>query len=103
MVGVLSVDRAEDIEFHPVFLEQPGSPYNPIEGSMASFVFPVEVVKFPRTIHAEADQEFILVEKLAPLLIEENTVGLEGVFDLRPGFLIFFLKFHGAPEEIETH
>ena len=46
MVGVFRIDCAEDVELHLVLLEQPGSPHHPIEGSMASFVFPVEIVKF---------------------------------------------------------
>ena len=103
MVGILSVDRAEDVELHLVFLEQPGSPHDPVKGSMASLVFPVKVVKLFGTIQAEADQEFVLVEKLAPLVVEEDAVGLEGVLDLGAGLLIFFLKLHGSPEEIETH
>ena len=75
----------------------------PVKGSVASLVLPVKVVKVLRTIHAEADQEFILVEKLAPLVVKENTVGLERVLDPCAGLRIFFLKFHGAPEEIEPH
>jgi len=103
MVSILSVDRTEDVELHLVFLEQPCSTLDPVKGSVATLIFPVEVVQLLRTVHAEADQEFILVEKLTPLLVEENTVGLEGVFDLSAGLLIFFLKLHGAPEEFEPH
>jgi hypothetical protein len=70
---------------------------------VTSHIFSVKVVKLFGSIQAEADQEIILVEKLAPLLVEEDAIGLEGVLDLGSGLLIFFLKFHGAPEEMETH
>jgi hypothetical protein len=86
-----------------VFLEQPGGSHDPVKGSMASFIFSVEVMKFLRTIHAQADKEFILVEKLAPLVVEEDSISLECVLDPGAGLCVFFLKFHGALEEIETH
>ena len=84
-------------------MRQPGGPYNPIEGSMASFVFPVGIVKFLWTIDAQADKKAILVKELAPFVVKENPVGLEGVLDPGPGLLIFLLKFHGPLKEIEPH
>ena len=62
MVSILSVDRAKDVELHLVFLEQPGGPYNPVEGSMASLVFPEGIMKFSGAVQAKADQKFIRVE-----------------------------------------
>ncbi len=103
MVGVFRIDRAQDVELHLMFLEQPDSLHDPVEGSMASLVLPVGVVKFFGTIHAQADKEVVFMEESAPLVIEEDAVGLEGVLDPGARLLIFFLELHGPAEEIEPH
>ena len=94
MIGVFRVDRAEDVEFHLVFLEQSGSRQDPIEGPMASLVFAVDVVKLLGAIEAQADQKVVLVKELAPLVVEKDAVRLEGVLDACAGLL---RTFSGAP------
>jgi len=70
--------------------------------SSASLVLPVEVVKFFGAIHAQADQELVFVKEPAPLAVEKNAVGLEGVFDPGTGFGVFSLGLNRVAEEIET-
>ncbi len=103
VAGVFRIDRTEDVALHFVFLEQPGGPHDPVESSPACFVFAVEVMKFPWTIHAESDEEVILAEEPAPLVVKQDAVGLEGVFDVGPWFLVLFLELDGMPEKIESH
>jgi hypothetical protein len=86
-----------------VFLEQPGGPHDPVEGPAACFVFAIEVVKFPGTIHAKSYEEVVLAEEPAPFVVKQDAVGLEGVFNVGAGFLVLFLQIHGVPEKIESH
>jgi hypothetical protein len=103
MIGVFRVDRAEDVEFHAILLKKPGSLQDPAKGPMASPVFPIQIMKLLGTIEAQADQKVVLMKELAPLVIKEDAVGLEGVFDACAGLLVPFLKLDRSPEEIEPH
>jgi hypothetical protein len=48
-------------------------------------------MEFPWTIDTDPDEELVLPEELAPFVIEEGPVGLEGISDYHTGFAIFFL------------
>jgi hypothetical protein len=60
-------------------------------------------VQFLGAIQAEPNQKLVLVEETAPLFIEKNAVGLDGVFYDGAGLLIFPLVFNGRAKEIEPH
>ena len=76
MIGVLPVDRAEDVEFHLVFLEQASSFQDPVESSLAPFILAVKIVKLPGAVHAEADEEAVIMEKTTPFGVQKDAVGL---------------------------
>ena len=80
MIGIFRVDGAEYVELCLVLLEEPDGSHDPVEGSLSAPVSAVEVVKLRRPVETETDKEVILVEEPAPFIIEENAVGLEGVF-----------------------
>ena len=102
-VGVFGVDRAEYVELHIVLLKQPGAPHHPIEGSMSSPVFTVDVMKFHGAVKAQANEETVFMKEPTPLVVEKDTVRLEGIFDACPWLCVFFLEFDGVPEEIDSH
>src|ERR1700712_4055229 len=81
----------------------PPSLHHAIEGTLSAAVDPVGVVDFARTIDAKANQEIVLLEKGAPVIVEKDAVGLEGVLDSLLWPAVLFDDFDGAPEEVELH
>ncbi len=72
-------------------------------GGSAALVHPVGVVHGGRPVDAEADQEPVPGQQLAPLVGEERAVGLDGVLDplSRPAELVH--QRHRATEEVDAH
>ena len=60
------------------------------------------VVDFARAVYAQADEETVRFEKLAPFFIEERAVGLQIVFDALAGPGVFFLECDGFAVELQT-
>ena len=54
-------------------------------GGLAALVHAVGVVDVRRTVHGQPDEEAVLAEEGAPLLVIERAVGLDGVLDLLAG------------------
>ena len=100
---VRGVDRAEDVEGHVVGAQVAPALHDPVEGALAAPVEPVGVVQLARPVHAQAHQEVVLLEEGAPVVVEQDPVGLEGLLhDLsRPAVLLDQLD--GAGEEGEPH
>ena len=71
-----------------MFLEKSNGTDNTVKGSMACFVFTVDVMKFLWAIETEAYKKIILVKELAPLVIQEYAIRLESIFDTGTWFLI---------------
>ncbi len=86
-----------------MFPEKSCGSHDFVEGPSACSVFAVEIVKFTGAIYAESNEEIVLSEEPAPLVVKQDAVGLEGVFDVGARFPVFFLKLHGSPEKIESH
>ena len=84
-------------------LEQPGRRQDPVEGPPATPVLAVDIVELLGTVEAQADEEAVLVKEPAPIVVEENAVGLERVLDPGPRLLVFLLELDRSPEEIEAH
>jgi len=98
LTGVFAVHRRQRVELHAMFFERLQAGHHPGEGRLAALVHAVGVVQVGRAVDADADQKMLGGEKFAPFVIEQNAVGLEGVFNgLIPGMLR--LEFdHGAEE-----
>jgi len=102
-LDVLVGKQAQDIERDFVLLHQPDAPHDAVKAAVSGVIFPVKVVDLRRAVEADADQKVFFAEKLAPRGIQQQAVGLQGIFnDLsRPG--VFFLKGRNIPEKIDSH
>ena len=76
---VSGVDRAQDIEVDSVLAQEPPALHHFVEGASFAAIEPVRVMDLARAVDAQADQEIVLLEKGAPLVIEQDAVGLKGV------------------------
>ena len=92
LAGVEPVDAGQGVEGHAVTLEQLGRVEDFFERGSAALGDPVLVMDFPRAINAQADQEAVLLEKLAPFLVDQRAVGLEIIFDFLEWLGIFLFE-----------
>ena len=97
------VDRAQDVEFDAVLSQVPPALHHPVEGALPAAVDPVGVVDLARAVDAQADQEVVLLEEGAPVVVEQDAVGLEGVLHGLAGPAVLLDELDGAPEELELH
>ena len=103
MVFVGGVDRAKNVEVDSVLVEEPPAVHHLVEGAFFAAIDPVLVVEFARTVDAQADQKIVLLEKRAPLVIDQNAVRLKSVLHGLFGPAVFFNEFNRAPEEVDLH
>jgi hypothetical protein len=54
-------------------------------------------------VEAYSDKKALFAKKLTPLVIKQQTVGLNGVFNILAGARVLFLKFDNIPKKIESH
>ena len=104
--GVISVEPingGENIVFHPMLLQQPEASQHPVKGWPAPLVHPVGIVQLAGTVDANADEEAVLAEELAPFVVQERAVGLQGVLEGHVRPLVLVLVSKGAPIKVETH
>ena len=103
VVLVGGVDRAQDVEVDLVLAQVPPAAHHQVEGALAAAVDAVGVVQLARAVDAQADQEVVLLEERAPVVVEQQAVGLEGVLHGLAGPAVLLDQFDGAPEEVELH
>ena len=103
VVAVHRVHRAEDVELHLVLLEQPDRGDHLVENRAAPPVSPIGVVQLAGSIQAQPDQKLLVVQELAPLVVQKDAVGLEGVLHRHAGRRVLLLQLHGPAEEVDTH
>jgi hypothetical protein len=60
-------------------------------------------VQLARAVHAEANEDFVLLEEGAPRVVELRAVGLDGVRDLLSRPLVPLHALDRPLEEIEAH
>jgi len=103
VVGVGGVYGAEDVEVDLVALQHLAPAHDALKGRLAALVDAVGVVQFTRPVHAEADEEVVLLEELRPVVVEQHSVGLEAVVDAHAGLFVLLLVTDGLAEEVEAH
>ena len=106
LAAVVAVDRVDGGQHVPVDLVAPQhiqAPHHPVERRLAALVHAVGIVHLPRPVDRDADQEVVLLQERAPLVIEQGAVRLDRVEDplARRGVLAFQLD--RPPEEIQAH
>ena len=97
------VDRTKDVEVDIVLAKVAPAFHHLVKCSLLPAIEPVGVMNLAWTVAAEADKEIVFLEKCAPLVIKQDTVGLECVLNglSRPAILLY--QFNGAPEELDLH
>ena len=103
MIGIRSVDRRQNIELYLMLLQQPRSPHHFLERRCTTFIYTVGIVHGLWTIQTQPDQEVMLVEKPAPIIIQEDAIGLHGMLNVDAGARIGMYKVHCAIEKVESH
>ncbi len=103
VVAVGRVDRGQRVPLHPVPTEHVQPAQHPVEGGLAALVDAVGVVHVAGSVHRDADQEVVRVQEVAPLVVEERAVGLDGVEDPLSRPAEPALELERADEELEPH
>ena len=83
------MNSGQDIEIHFMPPQELSRPHYLIECRFAGFIHPVGIMKLPRSIQAQADEEVVRMEEFAPFVIKESAIGLHGI--LEGHFLAFML------------
>jgi hypothetical protein len=60
-------------------------------------------VELAWAVNAQADQEVVFLEERAPLVVQEDAVGLKRVLHDLAGPAVLLDELHGALEEVEPH
>ena len=87
----------------PCFCKRRKPAHHFVERSGAALVDAVGVVQFARAVEAQPDEVVVLLEELAPLVVQQRSVRLHGVLERHAGLLVLFLDSDGAPEEVDAH
>ncbi len=97
------VHRAQDVEVDPVPAQGPPALHDAVEGAPPAAVDPVGVVHLAGAVDAQADEERVLLEEGAPLVVEQESVRLEGVLHALPGTPVLLDERHRVAEELDAH
>ena len=100
MGDVGSVDGGHRIPLYTVLAQQLDSTNDALPRGLAAGSEPIMVVKGLRTVDGEAHEEMVCGEELAPLVVEQRSVGLQSVGNLPPSS-IASLQFYGLPVEVQ--
>ena len=63
----------------------------------------IAVVQLSRAVNRQADKELIRFEEFSPGIVNQDTVGLQIVFDPLAGLFILLLEFHYFVEKLQPH
>ena len=97
------VHGSQDVVLGFVLLQQAQPRHHLVVGRVAAFIDAVEIVHILRTVQADAEQEVVLGEELAPVVIEGDGVGLQGVGDAHAWALVLLLVAHRLAEKVQAH
>ena len=103
VVAVGRVHRGQRVPVDAVPLERVEPADHPVEGGLAALVDPVGVVHLARPVDRDPDQEVVLLQERAPLVVEQGRVGLHRVEDPLTGRRVLPLELQRAAEEVEPH
>ena len=103
MILVSGMNRAKDIKFDAVLLQPPPTAHHLGKTARAPFVNAIRIMQFLRPVKADADEEIMLFEEVAPGVIEQRAIGLQRVVDFHAGSGMFLLQLHRPPEKIQPH
>src|ERR1700735_3627358 len=74
-----------------------------VEGSLLAAVEAIGVVDLAGAVATDTDKKIVFLEKGAPLVIQEDSVGLKRVFNGLPGPTVLLHDFDGLSKELDLH
>jgi len=92
-------EHAKDVELHALLLEQLDALDHALPGAAALLVDTVAVVHLFGAVEREAHQPLILAEEVAPVLVQQDAVGLDGVADALAVAAVLLFELHELLEE----
>ena len=98
--SVVVIDRTEDIELHPGCPQGFDAPHHRIERRASAGHATVTVVALPRPVERNPYQKSVFPKKIAPLSVEQRSVGLDRI-DNPMAAAVSFLQIHRLPEKIQ--
>jgi hypothetical protein len=96
MILIFSIDHGQGVEFDIVLLQVIQTTHHLFEAGAAASVDSVVIVKLLRTVDGDTYQEVVLLEKLAPFVVQQHSVGLEGVLNALAAGVLFLELDHFA-------
>ena len=97
----LGCHHGEYIELHMVSPHQLGCPQYRVITALAIGAMTVQVVGIFHSVQGQANEKMIFSQKLTPLLVQQDTIGLEGIGHCEAGTGVLFLQLHHFLEEIQ--
>ncbi len=95
------VDASQGGKLHLVLVQQRHRRHHLLEGATAGAVDPIGVVQQLGAVDAQANEEVVGRQKLAPLVVEQDAVGLQIVGDHHPLRLVFALQLDHLAKIVE--
>jgi hypothetical protein len=94
MLNGIGMDNAEDITQYPVLSQQLVPVHDLPVGGFVAFGYAVSIVDFLRAVQTETDGEALHRKKPAPVLIEQDTICLQAIYDALVTGPMFSLQLH---------
>jgi len=91
MLDVSVVKQGKCVKFDFVFFAGFDGFHYLIETALPRMADAIVIVKFFRAVDADTDEKLIVVQEPAPLVIEQNCIGLKCVTYCLAGAAVFFL------------
>ena len=79
MFSVIRLNHGQRVELHAAALESLQPRVHVVKRGMPSLVHAITVVQGAGTVHGQPHQELVGRQKLRPFVVDQHTVGLEGV------------------------
>ena len=76
--------------------------HDPSKRGFVSFAVAIQIVQFGWAVDRKTDQELVLRQEGTPLIIKQDAVGLQVVFNALTGFLVTLLQFDHALEKLDS-
>src|SRR5487761_150586 len=64
-----------------MFFEEADAPHHAIERGLSAFVDAISVVQFSGTVDGNSNEKVLLPEESAPLVVQQDAIGLKGIFN----------------------
>ena len=103
VVLVRRVDRAQDVARDIVAAQQLPAPHHPVKRTSTKTIDPVTVMQCARAVDAQANKKSVLLQKLAPVFVDQRAIGLDAVLDSLARSAVLLDQLNRVREERQLH